>query len=64
MSILESPYPNIDAALVERLDAQYPERSADRAWTDRDVWIKAGERNVVRALKEQLRQQEAGGAEA
>jgi len=52
-------FPPIDPALVAALDKLYPERSADLNWTDREVWFKSGQRDVVRALRAELaRQQE------
>lgn len=52
--------PPLSAELLKALDELYPEASADLRWTDRDVWFKAGQRQVIRFLKEQFkRQQEA-----
>lgn len=36
--------------LVALLDKTYPELSADPSWSDREVWMRAGERRLVRWL--------------
>lgn len=38
--------------LVDMLDELYPERCADPADPEREVWMKAGERRLVRRLLE------------
>lgn len=53
----EHPFPHIPKPLLDELDRRYPERSAEPDWSDRDVWLRAGERRVVRFLKEQFRRQ-------
>lgn len=49
--------PHITDELVEFLDALYPERCPELSWTDREVWARAGERRVVRKLKQMLADQ-------
>ena len=49
--------PPLDPALIEALDRMFPERCPDPAWRNRDIWIKVGERRVVRRLQEELRRQ-------
>ena len=36
--------------LVEALDASYPEKSPDPLDSEREIWMKAGERRLVRHL--------------
>lgn len=36
--------------LVRELDTDYPERSPDPKDTERELWMKAGERRLVRGL--------------
>jgi hypothetical protein len=43
-------------ALIDALDETFPELCPDPNDSDRLVWIKAGERNVVRKLREWQRQ--------
>jgi len=42
---------------MEALERQFPERSADLRWSDREVWFRAGERQVVRFLRAQFDKQ-------
>lgn len=49
--------PALSEELIQHMDELFPEQSADLAWTDRQVWFKAGERNVVRFLREQYERQ-------
>jgi hypothetical protein len=44
--------------VVALLDAAFPEQSADPAWSDRQVWIEAGKRQVVRFLLELQRRRD------
>ncbi len=44
----------ISQHLVDDLNALYPDRSPDPEDSDREVWMKAGERRVVRFLISQL----------
>jgi hypothetical protein len=44
--------------VVALLDETYPEQCADPSWTDREVWLRAGERRVVRFLIELRRRRE------
>lgn len=50
-------FPEIPAALMAALDERFPERSAELSWSDREVWMKAGERAVVRFLRAQFDRQ-------
>lgn len=42
--------PFISNELVEFLEASYPERCPEVSWSEREIWIKAGERKLVRRL--------------
>lgn len=42
--------PYISDELIEFLNASYPERSPEQSWTDREIWLKSGERRLVRKL--------------
>lgn len=53
----DTPFPDISDALLATLERLYPEKSADLHWSDREVWHKAGQCDVVRALREQHRRQ-------
>ena len=53
----DKPFPTIPQPLLDDLNQRYPERSAELSWSDREVWIKAGERRVVRFLNEQFKRQ-------
>lgn len=44
-------FPRIPNDLIEALDALYPERTPDPQWSDREVWMRVGERRVVRTLQ-------------
>lgn len=54
--------PPLSQALIDALDARFPERCADPADTDREIWMKAGERRLVNTLKGELRKQETRAA--
>ena len=51
----ELKLPPLDQALIEALDRMYPERCPDPSWNEREIWIRVGERRVVRRLQEELR---------
>jgi hypothetical protein len=50
-------FPAIPADLLEALERLFPERSADLQWTDREVWHKAGSRDVIRMLRARFDEQ-------
>lgn len=43
--------PNTVDELIEELDRDYPEQCPSPNWGEREVWIKAGQRQVVRTLR-------------
>lgn len=42
--------PPITPELLKYLDEAFPERSPDPDWSDREIWLRAGERRAVRHL--------------
>jgi hypothetical protein len=55
----EYTLPFIPQDLLDDLNRRYPERCPEVDWSDRDIWIKAGERRVIRLLNDMFaRQQE------
>lgn len=50
--------PPLDAITIQYLDRTYPERSPDPGDSEREVWMKAGERRLVRHLLNLLKKQE------
>lgn len=53
-----TPFPAISEALVLELDKLFPDRCPTLADPDRLIWVKAGQRAVVRFLQEKLKEQE------
>jgi len=47
----ESLWPSIDEAVLKRLEEIFPELCPSEDWTDRQIWIYVGQRNVVRMLR-------------
>jgi len=43
--------PDLSSSLIKSLDELYPTRFPDLSWSDREIWFKAGQRNVVDFLK-------------
>lgn len=42
------------------LATQFPERSADLDWSEKEVWFRAGQCDVVRWLAQKLEEQAEG----
>ena len=53
----EQTLPFIPQDLLDDLNRRYPERCPEADWSDRDIWLKAGERRVIRFLNEQFKRQ-------
>jgi len=51
--------PPVPADLVEWLDWLYPEKCPEPNTPDREIWLYAGKRSIVRMLKDQLGAQAA-----
>lgn len=56
----EGSVPNVTELLLDALDKLYPERCADPQDTEREIWIKVGQRRVVTFLQEQFSRQLTG----
>lgn len=54
---MQPTFPFISKELVDELNTRFPERCPDPGWTDRDVWIKTGERQVARFLINKFNEQ-------
>lgn len=54
--------PGLSRELVDSLDALYPERCPDVTDSEREIWMYAGARSLVRKLRIVLMQQENGHA--
>lgn len=50
--------PPLDGPTINYMDKVFPERSPDPRDTEREVWMKAGERRAVKHLLNLLQQQE------
>lgn len=48
--------PVFSVDLVAELDKDFPEASPDPAQTEREIWMKAGERRLVRMLVTKVKQ--------
>ena len=51
------PIPSLDPKLIGALDERFPERCPDPEMSEREIWIEAGKRSVVRFLIDQLENQ-------
>lgn len=49
--------PPIPPNLLEALEEMYPERCPEPSWSDREIWIRVGERRVVRNLRRLFEEQ-------
>ena len=49
--------PNLSRSLIKILGELYPKRFPDLSWSDREIWFKAGQRNVVDFLQEEYDEQ-------
>ena len=54
-----NPVPAIHEPTVEYMETVFPERSPDPADSEREVWMKAGERRAVRHLRNLLNKQDS-----
>ena len=50
-------FPPIPKPLMDKLDEMYPERCPESNQSDRDIWIKVGERKVIRKLLAEFKSQ-------
>lgn len=49
--------PHISAEIIEYLNELYPEKSPEITWGDREIWLRSGQRSVVRKLIAQYEDQ-------
>ena len=56
-------FPQLSEQLIAALATQFPERSAELDWTEKEVWFKAGQASVVRWLAARLQEQNENGLE-
>ncbi len=48
------PLPPLSEELVAAIDARFPLRCPLPSWTDREIWMHVGQRQVVEFIKGQL----------
>jgi hypothetical protein len=53
----QKEFPHVSEALLKELDALFPEKCPDPNWDERKIWIKVGQRDVVRLLKDRFDRQ-------
>ena len=53
----EERFPIVSDVLLAELDQRFPEKCAEMSFTDREIWFYAGQRSVVRLLKEKFKEQ-------
>lgn len=51
MSNTSGDLPVIPEDLLKALDSIFPERCPDPSWSEREVWMRVGERRVVKFLQ-------------
>jgi Ni,Fe-hydrogenase III component G len=54
---LNKPFPPVSEVLLKELNERFPEQTPDQAWDDREIWIRVGQRKVVKFLNEQFARQ-------
>jgi len=54
---MDKTFPPISRELITALEAAFPDQVPSISDTDRQIWFKAGQVQVVRFLKEKLREQ-------
>jgi len=57
MTKTPTKFPGLSKELIDALDRQFPERSAEPEWTDREVWINAGKRQAIRFIINKFNEQ-------
>lgn len=53
----DRPFPSIPKVLLDALNERFPERCPDVLWNDREIWLKCGERRLVRFLNSEFARQ-------
>lgn len=54
----ELPCPPIDSQLIDFLSSQFPNKTPDPNWSDREVWMAVGAQLVVQRLEKEKEDQE------
>lgn len=52
-----APLPPLSQELIDALEKRFPERCPDPSWTEREIWRRVGQREVVRLLIKELADQ-------
>ena len=50
--------PVIPKDLLDALEHRFPERCPEPEWSDREIWMRVGERRVIRLLRRAYEQQQ------
>ena len=50
--------PTLSKELIQALNERVPERCPDPTWTDREIWIYTGKRELVKFLVNEFKEQE------
>jgi hypothetical protein len=53
----DTPFPSISEHLIKELNIRFPEQCPDASWTERDIWMSVGRRQVVRFLNAEFKRQ-------
>jgi hypothetical protein len=53
----EDKFPPVPEVLLKELESRIPEKCPELSFTDREVWFYAGQRALVRLLREKFREQ-------
>lgn len=48
---MTNPVPHIPEDLLKHLENAYPERCAELSWSEREIFVKAGQRQLVNFLR-------------
>jgi len=50
--------PTLDPSLIQTLNERIPERCPDPSWSEREIWMYVGKRELVNFLISELKMQE------
>lgn len=53
----EDSIPPISNDLIKKLNELFPERSAELDWSEKEVWFRTGQRNIIRFLNSHYNKQ-------
>ena len=54
---LAEELPPLGGELLAALDARFPARYPDITWTDREIWLRAGQRSLIDFLLQHYKKQ-------